>query len=184
MAHKTASVTLFEGGREYGFSHLVPVECVLFTLVDVEFLDVVAVPDGAQPADVRRRDGVGMHGGDEESVIGDIAVGDISGAKVVRDADSEFMRRDDDAPGRSFFARGSFRSWWWRGRRFARRRVGLDGFVSGGSRSGRGGGGGGGRWWEWSRLDDFENASDQVRLAVSVVPRRRDVDVVCPRGEI
>lgn len=158
-----------------------PVERVLFALVDVEFLDVVAVPDGAQPADVRRRDGVGMHGGDEESVIGDIAVGDVSGAKVVRDADPEFMRRDDDPPGRSFFARGSFRScWWWRGRRFARRAAGrgrLGGF--GGSRSGSGSARGG---WQWSRLDDFENASDQVRLAVPVVPRRRDVDVVCLEG--
>ena len=157
--------------------HLMPVERVLFALVNVEFLDVVAVPDGAQPSDVRRRDGIGMHGGDEESVIGDIAIGDVAGAEIVRDADSEFVRRDDDPPGRSFFARGSFRSCWWRGRRFAGRAAGRGGFGGLGVSRSIGTRGGGGRW-QWSRLDDFENASDQVRLAVSVVPRRRDVDVV------
>jgi hypothetical protein len=159
-------------------SHLMPVERVLFALVDVEFLDVVAVPDGAQPADVRRRDGVGMHGGDEESVIGDIAIGDVARAEVVRDADSELMRRDDDPPGRSFFARGSFRSRGCRSRRFARRLAGRGGLGGFGGSRGSSSRGGGGRGWQWSRLDDFENASDQVRLAVSVVPRRRYVDVV------
>lgn len=89
-------------------AHLMPIERVLLPLVDVEFLDVIAVPDCAEPSDVRCGDRVGMHRRDEEAVIGDIAGRNVAGAEVVRDANSELVRRDDDSAGRSLLARRRF----------------------------------------------------------------------------
>lgn len=81
-----------------------PIERVLLPLVHVEFLDVLAVPHGAEPADVRRRHGIGMHSRDEQPVIRDVTVRDVARPEVVRDPDAEFVRRDDDPPGRGLFA--------------------------------------------------------------------------------
>lgn len=76
------------------WTHLMPVEGVLLPLVDLELLDVVAVLDHANAANVRSRDGVGMHRRDNDAVVGDIAVRDVAGAEVVPYSHAKLGRRN------------------------------------------------------------------------------------------
>lgn len=57
-----------------------------------EVLDLILVLDGASPSDIRHWDDVGVHGSDEEVVVGNIAIRNISRSEVVRDSYASLVR--------------------------------------------------------------------------------------------
>jgi hypothetical protein len=137
-------------------TNLVPVESVGLPLVNLKLLNVVAVLNGAESPDVVGGNDIRVKARNENSVIRNVAVRNVPRPEVVVDPQTEEgrVRSVQTTVVSGFAVRGG------RGRGAGR----LD------DCSGKGFDG---------RLEDLDNASDEVGFAVTLVPGCGDVDVVC-----